>query len=696
MPRARGATWARNVYVTAISIAGLTLLGYFAFGDGGRAWAHADTALLVFALCALAGQLVPLKIALRGAETEITTSTAFAFAIVIGYGVAPGALIFAAASFLADLARRKPPTRVVFNSAQYALTVAASGGLLHLLTGVPHSPVTGQFLARDLPGILVAAAVFYGVHTLLVGAVVALAEKTPLWSSVSRDFVFQAATTGLLLGLSPILVITANFSLLALPLLFLPLVAIHRGGHQALLNEHQALHDALTGLPNRVLFRDRIEQAIQLARRQRTTAVAMLMDLDHFKEINDTLGHHQGDRLLQEVAHRLQAAVRSSDTVARLGGDEFGILLPILRDGARAAEVAAKLLEVVRRPFEVDGLTLEIGASVGMAAFPANGNDVTTLIQRADIAMYAAKESDLGYAVYDPDHDRHSTRRLALAGELRTAIENGQLTLHFQPKADLRTGDLVGVEALVRWEHPELGLLGPDEFIPIAERTGSITPLTRYVLEAALSQARAWRDAGVPITVAVNLSARSFLDTQLAGEIPKLLESWDVAPSLLELEITESMIMTDPVRAKGIIDRLSSYGVSLAIDDFGTGYSSLAHLQRLPVNEIKIDKSFIVEMQRDKNAAAIVSSTIELAHSLQMRVVAEGVENAETWNELARLGCDIAQGFYISRPVSAAELQALLESPAAGGPDGADRDGHAVRRRPRVRTRPGAVQTLEA
>jgi EAL domain-containing protein (putative c-di-GMP-specific phosphodiesterase class I) len=349
----------------------------------------------------------------------------------------------------------------------------------------------------------------------------------------------------------------------------------------------------------------------------------------------------------------------------------------------------------VRRPFEVDGLTLEIGASVGMAAFPANGNDVTTLIQRADIAMYAAKESDLGYAVYDPDHDRHSTRRLALAGELRTAIENGQLTLHFQPKADLRTGDLVGVEALVRWEHPELGLLGPDEFIPIAERTGSITPLTRYVLEAALSQARAWRDAGVPITVAVNLSARSFLDTQLAGEIPKLLESWDVAPSLLELEITESMIMTDPVRAKGIIDRLSSYGVSLAIDDFGTGYSSLAHLQRLPVNEIKIDKSFIVEMQRDKNAAAIVSSTIELAHSLQMRVVAEGVENAETWNELARLGCDIAQGFYISRPVSA-ELQALLESPAAGGPDGADRDGHAVRRRPRVRTRPGAVQTLEA
>jgi diguanylate cyclase (GGDEF)-like protein len=386
----------------------------------------------------------------------------------------------------------------------------------------------------------------------------------------------------------------------------------------------------------------------------------MLMDLNHFKEINDTLGHHQGDRLLQEVATRLRGAVRASDTVARLGGDEFGVLLHgTAHAGAEA--VAEGLLARLREPFVVDSTTLQVGGSIGLAWCPDHGTDVETLIQRADIAMYAAKATG-GYAVFEHGKDNHSRRRLALAAALPAAIERGELVLAYQPKADLRTGRIVGAEALARWEHPELGAVDPGEFVPIAEQTGLIITLTTAVLQAALERVATWRALGHELTVAVNLSARSFLDERLAEEIPALLAVHDLPPDCLELEITESMLMHDPERAAVTLERLAAIGVGLSVDDFGTGYSSLAHLKRLPVDTIKIDKSFVLDMADDEADEAIVRSTIELAHNLGLRVVAEGVESPAAWMRLVALGCDLAQGFHLARPLPAGGLLALLEA----------------------------------
>jgi diguanylate cyclase (GGDEF)-like protein len=481
-----------------------------------------------------------------------------------------------------------------------------------------------------------------------------------------RDLFNSVATGGLLLGLAPVVVLAADFFLPAISLLFLPLYAVHRGGRDAIAKQHQALHDALTGLPNRELFRDRIDQAVNASRRTGDTAVVMIMDLDHFKEINDTLGHHMGDLLLQEVSRRLRLALRESDTVARLGGDEFGVLLPRVDNAGDAATVAQNLLVHLREPFVLEGMRLEIDASIGIALHPLHGDDNETLQQRADIAMYSAKQSGRGFAIFEPELDRHSPRRLSLAGEMRNAINEGQIQLYYQPKADLRTGRIMGVEALARWDHPEFGIVGPSEFVPIAEQTGLITPLTSWVLDSAISQVRSWKDAGLELSVAVNLSARSFLDTQLAVELPRLLAKYEVEAELLELEITESMLMTDPTRAEATLTRLSRIGLTLSVDDFGTGYSSLANLKRLPVDVIKIDKSFVMEMAVDASDAAIVRSTIDLAHNLGLRVVAEGVESEDAWRHLEALGCDFAQGYYLSRPLPADAATRMIRERGTG------------------------------
>jgi diguanylate cyclase (GGDEF)-like protein len=513
--------------------------------------------------------------------------------------------------------------------------------------------------------VLAAAVAFFICNTTVVSAVIALVQDVSVFRYTLQDLFFQAATAGLLLGLAPVVVLAADFALPAIALLILPLYAVHRGGRDAIAKEHQSLHDALTGLPNRQLFRDRIEHAIRLARRSEELAIVMLMDLDHFKEINDTLGHHHGDRLLAEVARRLESSLRDSDTVARLGGDEFGVLLPRIARAGDAALVAQQILSRLREPYTVDDLTLEIDASIGIAVHPQHGDDVETLLQRADIAMYSAKHAGRGYAMFEPALDRHSPRRLSLAGALRSAIHNGEIALYYQPKADLRTGTVTGVEALARWDHPTLGLIGPAEFVPIAEQTGLITPLTSFVLDAALCQLRSWKDAGLDLSVAVNLSARSFLDTQLAVEIPRLLRRWNVDARLLELEITESMLMADPARAEATLERLSQIGLTLSVDDFGTGYSSLANLKRLPVDVIKIDKSFVMEMAVDASDAAIVHSTIDLAHNLGLRVVAEGVESEAAWRRLRDLGCDFAQGYHLSRPLPPDAVTRLITERAA-------------------------------
>src|SRR4051794_7046735 len=651
-------------YVLAVVLAGVAALALVLVFDHDQLAMLGTREVLLFAVCALIGELVPLKVVTRGVEGEVSTSTTFAFATLIAAGCAPAVIVLVGASFLADGLRRKAPLKLLFNGCQYALTMSVTAATVHALTGAPRFGGAFHFTPADLPGILIAASIFFLVNSALVATVIALAQGARVGRYLVQDCFFQVSTGGLMLGLAPMVALAADFALPSVALLLLPLLAVHRGGREAIAKEHQALHDALTGLPNRLLFKDRIETALH-GRKDGPSAV-MLIDLDHFKEINDTLGHHAGDVLLQEVAARLSAELGDAGTVARLGGDEFGVLLPAMARGGDAQVVAQRLLGRLREPFTIDELTLEVDASIGIACHPAHGDDVEQLNQRADIAMYAAKEGGRGFVMFEPQLDRYSPRRLALAGALRQAIVDGEIVLYFQPKADLESGRIVGVEALARWQHPELGLVGPTEFVPIAEQTGLIGPLTSHVLDEALRQVREWRDDGLDLSVAVNLSARSFLDAQLAAEIPPLLERWGVEAQMLELEITESMLMIDPGRAKATLDRLSSIGLSLSVDDFGTGYSSLANLKRLPVDGIKIDKSFVMDMAHDPSDAAIVRSTIDLAHNLGLRVVAEGVENQESWRRLREQGCDLAQGFHVSRPLPGGELGRLIAAHEAG------------------------------
>jgi diguanylate cyclase (GGDEF)-like protein/PAS domain S-box-containing protein len=429
---------------------------------------------------------------------------------------------------------------------------------------------------------------------------------------------------------------------------------------QAALNEHQALHDGLTGLANRTLFRDRMEQAVKARRRADARAAVMVIDLDGFKEINDSMGHAAGDDLLVELGHRLQAAVRTSDTVARLGGDEFGVLLPQTSGPDDVRRAVKRMQAAIESPITLHGLDLSLEASIGIALYPDDGKDVETLLRCADSAMYHAKAEKLGWALYDRGCVRQDTARLTLMGELRQALEQRELVLYYQPKATLADGEVHAVEALLRWQHPVRGLVPPDDFIPIAQQTGLIKPLTLYVIDAALRQCRAWQDEGLRLAIAVNLSPRSLVDAALPTQVAGLLERWNVEPGLLEFEITESAMLTDPGRTKLILERLSVMGIRLSIDDFGTGYSSLASLKRMPVSEIKIDRSFVMNMDDDEDDATIVRSTIDLGRNLGLDVVAEGVESEQAWERLKLLGCTAAQGYHLSRAVPAPELRTWL------------------------------------
>ena len=416
--------------------------------------------------------------------------------------------------------------------------------------------------------------------------------------------------------------------------------------------EYQLFHDLLTGLPNRALLIERLQQ--QLLRQPRTgESVALLvMDLTDFKAVNDSLGHNVGDELLRQVGPRLAASLRSADTIARLGGDEFAILLPGT-DETGAARVAQKMLSALEQAFPLEGETLDIGASVGVAVAPVHATQADQLLSRADVAMYTAKGSLTGLSVFSAEHERDGAGRLALMSDLRRAVDEGELVLYYQPQIDLRTGAMTSVEALVRWMHPKRGLVGPDEFIPLAERTGLIKRLTRTVLTEAIRQARAWELAGLRVPIAVNLSMRNIHDPQLPQTIAQLLQRWDARPDLLRLEMTETVLAADPQRALQTMDSLRAMGVHIALDDFGIGYSSLAYLNRLPLDEIKIDKSFVIGMIDDESSATIVRATVDLGHGLGYGVVAEGVENAETRQRLSALGCDAIQGFLVARPMPA-------------------------------------------
>jgi diguanylate cyclase (GGDEF)-like protein len=647
-----------HVYCGVVAAVGISLLVGLSVGESHAIADAVSWQFLLFSAFVVFGELRPISVPRGDAESSVTISTLFAFVLLLSFGTAPAVLSFGLASLIGDLVSRAKWWKALFNVGQYTLAMAAAGVILDTLGLQDEGSI--RFSAPVLLVVLLAGAVFFLVNVGVTAVAVAMVQRLPLLTFLRQDLLFHAASTGVLIAISPIVVVAADHSLALIPVIIVPMLVAYKTASTTLEKEHQALHDALTGLPNRTLFYDRAQQAVLAARRDGTATAVMIIDLDRFKEINDTLGHHTGDLLLKQVGPRLQGVLRDSDTVARLGGDEFGVLLRRVQGVADVELLAERITSALDQPFQVNDLRLEVGASIGSALYPEHGQDAETLIQRADVAMYMAKADHDGHAIYNPANDQHSTGRLTLVSELRQAIEAGQLVVYYQPKISLRSGEVDGVEALLRWNHPTRGMVSPDEFIPLAEQTGLIKPLTLFVVEQALRQCRAWHEAGHRIRMAVNLSARMVHDTQLPGVLRRLLEVTAMAPHWLDLELTETSIMADQTRSLEVLSALDALGVSLSVDDFGTGYSSLAYLKRLPVDEIKIDRSFVMHMGEDDNDAVIVRSTIDLGRNLGLRVVAEGVETAEVLTQLADMGCDIAQGYYFSRPIPASAMTEWL------------------------------------
>jgi len=428
-----------------------------------------------------------------------------------------------------------------------------------------------------------------------------------------------------------------------------------------------ATHDNLTGLPNRVLFGEELQHALAQAERRHRPVALLFMDLDRFKNINDTLGHAFGDRVLQEVAKRLTRCVRESDILARLGGDEFVLLVEEFPDPANLGGIAQKLLTAVSQVTSIDGRELNLSVSIGICMYPADGRDAKTLLANADIAMYRAKERGRNnFCFYSAQLNLHTPERLALEAALRGGLERGEFRVHYQPKIDMATGSITGVEALLRWQHPELGLLLPEKFIHLAEETGLIVPIGLWTLREVCTRAKAWQEAGLPrLPVAVNLSARQFRQEQLVSQLAEILKSTGLEPDILELEITESMVMQDPDGAVALMKALRKMGVRLTIDDFGTGYSSLGYLKRFPINSLKVDKSFVRDLPHSSDDIAITRAVIAMAHSLQMNVIAEGVEHQGQFDLLRDEGCDEFQGYLCQPPLTEEDLMRFIRESGA-------------------------------
>jgi diguanylate cyclase (GGDEF)-like protein len=426
--------------------------------------------------------------------------------------------------------------------------------------------------------------------------------------------------------------------------------------------EHEATHDPLTDLPNRRLLTRRLEEALRSTEEVGSVTALLLMDLDRFKDVNETLGHACGDEMLIMVGDRLRTASGASDTVARLGGDEFAILLPQVVDIDAALAVANRLREALSEGFAIEGVDIDIDAGIGVVVSDRDGDDALTLFRHVDVAMHAAKTRGLGVATYERRGDESSLARLTMLRQLRQAISSDELILHYQPKVSIDGHEVVGVEALVRWNHPERGLVPPDQFIPSAERSGLIGPLTRHILDMALDQCQRWIDAGHPLRVAVNVSARNLGDDRFFEHVFRSLEARGIPPSMLTLEITESAMVTDPERARALLARLFALGVKLSIDDFGTGYTSLAQLKSMPIEELKIDRSFVSAMTSDVGSVLIVEGIVALAHKLGFTTVGEGIEDEATLTALSDMGCDVAQGYLFARPMPAEELDRWLRA----------------------------------
>ncbi len=583
----------------------------------------------------------------------VSVSTAFVFAIMLIWGPAPAIVLQFVAISSRELLMRKQWWRVFFNAGQYAICLGAAAFVLNIFGLQPAMRHPHLFTAGSSVAFVAAAVVYHLANLLLVGFILSIRKGSTVWAEITDEFWYYTSTTMAVIALSPVLAVVAMHSWQMIPLLLLPLFLVYKTASISLEREQQALHDALTGLANRKLLLASTSDVLDDLQLNDGRVALILLDLDRFKDINDTLGHPVGDRVLQVVASRIKEAVRPGDLVARLGGDEFAVLLRGLHDDATVNEVAERIRAWLHEPISLDGTLVDLDASLGIALFPDHGDDFDQLHRSADVAMYVAKASGGGVAVYDADKDTNSLARLGLLGELRQAVDSGALGLYYQPKISLATGEVVGVEALVRWQHPTLGLVMPDDFIPLAELSGLMPRVTDSLIDQAHAQSAAWDADGLRLVVAVNVSVRDLLDHGFAERVSAALARHAIDPAGLILEITERRLLADFERGAKVLAELVASGVHISLDDFGTGYSSLTLLKQLPVCELKIDQSFVSRIGESEADATIVGSIVELAHALDLTVVAEGVETIDVLERLEALGCDQAQGWLVGLPMNA-------------------------------------------
>jgi len=670
VPAERRAVFGAYV-LTVIVVAGVltyrdfvNLGEWHVFSDG---WSLSAIGFTMTAVLAVAADSMPVTLPGRWNTAAIFPSIAFTFAIMLALGPAPAIVVQALAVAVSSWRLKHAVWRAMFNIGQYALAFDISWTVY---TALPWRFPADQAIVLSF---VAAAVTWFTVKYLTTAVAIWLRDDTAWWPMVLGPLTAEGLTTGALLLLSPVLMMQAYYRPEIIPIFILPLLAVRRLAIITAHQRHLANVDPLTGLANRkALVAEVAGAAANHAHRAVQGDPArsfglLLLDLDRFKHVNDALGHEVGDRLLIAVGDRLAAAARPGDLVARLGGDEFAIVVKRLDNPGQARDVAERIEKALMNPVVLDGLPLDVGGSIGVAVFPDHGSDFATLLRRADVAMYSAKHSGDGIAVYSAESDQNSPHRLSLLGDLRAALaspDGGGLDLAYQPQVEIASGAVVGIEALLRWEHPVRGTVAPDEIIKVAEPSSVMRLLTKWVLERAIERLARWNEDEVRLRVSVNVSVRDLHSGELIEQIEDMLQRHGVSARQLQLEITESALMADPHRVVATLTKLHQLGIGIALDDFGTGYSSMQHLRRLPLSEVKIDRSFVIGMAEDADDRAIVRSIIELAGALGLRVVAEGVEDERAWRLLHVAGCDVGQGWFYAKPISGEQVGEWLTTSA--------------------------------